>query len=789
MSSEAAARLAATIERRVGPLLAPLIPSPCGIDARFEPAHEDVRNEVAKLDSPGASPVNWSRVALRGDELLTSTSKDIVIASYVAHALYEVEGLEGLAIALRLINELMERYWEPMFPPPARMRARSAAVGWWLEKTGARLTARAATGVAPSAELMTLLDAEAARLAGALRARMGDASPAVGPLQDGLERLRLAVSTAPATEPAIAQPAALEPAPATPATAVASPAPHDTAAPPSAAPPLPAAHDEALSVRAAQWLKPIRPDAPAGDDARYDDGYARIREAMKRLDMPSAQVVDWQQVLREGGQLLEGRSKDLLIAAHFAYALYEIHKLDGLITGLCVVSGLMEAFWEELHPDQRRGTRARGNALAWLLARLERLGEHPLSAADAQLLPQLELAVTRLEAQADKLGENRPAFTPLRGALTRLGFAAQALAQAQQAAPASSSPASPSPASEPGPTTPQAPPTDKPPSPSPPAASVSVAVPASAGPVPTVSNKAELNTFFARLRGQLWDLAIALRSASDRDPLAYRLSRIASYFTLVEPLPHKERVTELLPPSPFVAGEVEAIASKQSWDKLLATAEDSLRKSPYLLDLHRHVHTALARLGDGYRPAQLAVEAELLSLLRRVPELPELKFQDGSPFANDATRSLLAGLSQGAAQASGAHGPKDELPLEELDAARELVAAGRTDQALDAFNAVLSRIGQGRDRFHARLTMARACASGGSEAMAVALFEGLVADLDRHHLDEWEPSLASDCLAGYHQCLRSLAPRDKEMAQAAAVVYRRLCRVDPKRALSEGLRG
>jgi len=85
--------------------------------------------------------------------------------------------------------------------------------------------------------------------------------------------------------------------------------------------------------------------------------------------------------------------------------------------------------------------------------------------------------------------------------------------------------------------------------------------------------------------------------------------------------------------------------------------------------------------------------------------------------------------------------------------------------------------------------MARSCATGGSEELAVALFEGLVADLDRYRLDEWEPALASECLAGYHRCLKAIAARDKEMVQAAAVVYRRLCRVDPKRALSEGLRG
>jgi type VI secretion system protein VasJ len=321
-------------------------------------------------------------------------------------------------------------------------------------------------------------------------------------------------------------------------------------------------------------------------------------------------------------------------------------------------------------------------------------------------------------------------------------------------------------------------------------ATVAAPVPSDTGPAPAVSNAAELNVFFSRLRGQLWDLANALRGASHRDPLAYRLSRVASYLTLVDPLEHQNKVTALAPPSPFIVGEISALAEQKQWDKVLEIAEGSLRKSMYLLDLHRHVHAALGHLGESCRAAQAAVEGELASLIRRVPVLPDLKFQDGTPFADELTRSFLSGVGRGTGTASSAPADaRDDPPREELEAASGLIAAGNTDQAIDAFHALLARIGQGRDRFRARLVMARACASAGSDALAVALFEGLVADLDRHGLDEWEPALASECLAGYHQLLKSLVARDKEMAQAAAVVYRRLCRVDPKRALSGGLRG
>lgn len=766
--------------RRVAALIAPLAPLPCGIDARLEQSYQTIRNEVGKLQSPGAPPVDWALVAQRGSEFLSGTSKDLVIASYTAHALYEHAGLEGLATALLLVNALMETYWEPLFPPPSRMRARSGAISWWVEKTGTRLALDRASA---SPELLELLDAEAAKLAASVRARMGDAAPAVGPLQQALQRLRLASAAGPAQprDEGAALGTAPESAPASPPAVDASTAriAESTALDGNAAI-SPAATSDAdldaqLDARASRFIAPIAGACPSGVDARYDDSYVRIREAIKGLDMPTTQPVDWQRVLADGSGLLETRSKDLLIAAHVAFALYQLHKLDGLLTGLCVLHGLIDRHWDGLYPDLRRGTRARANALAWFLGRLERLGEHALGPDDVQLLPKLARAAARLEAQGDTFAEHRPAFTPLLSALARLALAAQASIPPDTAQPpAIRGPAAVTPAGS----IVQLP-----------AAATAAPIPMDAGPAPELANKAELNRFFTRLRGQLWDLATALRTASDRDPLAYRLSRVASYLTLVELLQHKERVTLLPAPSPLIASEVAQQLNKQQWDKLLALAEGSLRKSPYLLDLHRQVHVALGHLGPGHAAAQRAVEGELIALLRRVPELPELKFQDGTAFASEDTRAFLAELTRGSETASqGGPGETWSVPADELKAATALVAAGRTDQALDAFHALLARIGSGRDRFRARLAMAGACATAGSDSMAVALFEGLIADLDRHGLDEWEPALASECLAGYHQCLKALAPRDKEMAQSAAVVYRRLCRVDPKRALAAGLR-
>jgi type VI secretion system protein VasJ len=792
--------MTAAIRSRVAQLIAPLPATPCGSDARFDPGYEALREEVKKLESPGAARVDWAAVEKRGSALLSATTKDLLVAAYTAHALFECEGPSGLGAGLLLLNEMLDGFWDGLFPPMARMRARSSALAWWVERTSIRLGSH--DGVF-DAELLALLASECERLSTLVRGRFGDAAPAIGPLQQAIERIRLNAGGAPAPAAAAAgpnppssSPASPSPSPSpTPATAVPPdpPAAAPSAVTPSADSPSADGDDLAaqLAARAAEWLAPIRPDQPAGDDARYDDGYVRVRDQIKRLDSPAGIAVDWAAVLRDGSGLLQTRSKDLLIAAHVAYALYDQRGLDGLYSGLCLLHGLLERYWDGLYPDLRRGPRARANGIAWLIARLDTLGERALAPAELPMVAQLAQVAAELERAVEtRFAEQRPALSPLSAALERLALAVPAPAPPPKtaaaptpAAPLATPAATPAPSSAPTAAGPAAAPAAAP--------TVAAKLPTEIGPVPVVSNQYELDAFYRKLRGQLWDLANALRGVDDADPLAYRLARTAAYLTVVDTVPTEPNGnTTFGAPSPYLLGEVEGLVKDQHWQKALALAESSLQKSAYLLDLHRHVHASLQRLGPRYARAQRTVEAELSSLLERAPELAERKFDNGTPFADAATKEWLAELaaSGGGAGATKAGDEADAEDQAALAAVRSAIAAGQTADALEAFEDLLGRLGSGRERFGARLVVARAHAAAGSGEMAAAMFEGLIEELDRHRIDVWDPSLASECLASYYHCLKALGQRDKEMAQAAGVVYRRLCRVDPKRALTEASR-
>ena len=100
-----------TVDQRVAALLEP-IPgdSPGGQNANYDPRHEELRREVAKIESPTTGMPEWKLVAKTGEELLRTTSKDFLMAAYVAWAWFENEGLEGLACGVALMHGLVEKF-------------------------------------------------------------------------------------------------------------------------------------------------------------------------------------------------------------------------------------------------------------------------------------------------------------------------------------------------------------------------------------------------------------------------------------------------------------------------------------------------------------------------------------------------------------------------------------------------------------------------------------------------------------------------------------------------------
>jgi type VI secretion system protein VasJ len=106
---------------------------PAGADIRFEPLFEELQAEVGKLSSlSGPGSVDWGKVVKLSSEILAEKSKDLLAASYLAVGLIYKQQAEGFALGLKIYQELLETFWERLYP--AKMKGRTGAVEWWIEK-------------------------------------------------------------------------------------------------------------------------------------------------------------------------------------------------------------------------------------------------------------------------------------------------------------------------------------------------------------------------------------------------------------------------------------------------------------------------------------------------------------------------------------------------------------------------------------------------------------------------------------------------------------------------------
>lgn len=125
---------------------------------------------------------------------------------------------------------------------------------------------------------------------------------------------------------------------------------------------------------AATLLAPIGEAAPCGDDLEYDaDFMALVAAARGKAEQQFGDTVipavepEW----RDVGERAEGilrRSKDVRAAVLQLRACARLQGVSGFFTGLQLLNGLLEAFWEGIHPkldaDDDNDPTMRLNALA-----------------------------------------------------------------------------------------------------------------------------------------------------------------------------------------------------------------------------------------------------------------------------------------------------------------------------------------------------------------------------------------------------------------------------------------
>jgi type VI secretion system protein ImpA len=103
-------------------------------------------------------------------------------------------------------------------------------------------------------------------------------------------------------------------------------------------------------------LAPVSSDDPCGADLEYDPSFAEIDrlsqgkpEQQIGTTIVAAEEPDWKVLQKKTSEFLT-KSKDLRVAAHLTKALLHTSSWSGFGLGLAVLRGLVERYWEGVHP-------------------------------------------------------------------------------------------------------------------------------------------------------------------------------------------------------------------------------------------------------------------------------------------------------------------------------------------------------------------------------------------------------------------------------------------------------
>ena len=255
----------------------------------------------------------------------------------------------------------------------------------------------------------------------------------------------------------------------------------------------------------------------------------------------------------------------------------------------------------------------------------------------------------------------------------------------------------------------------------------------------------------------------------------------------------------LVPPPTEQRQNLKRLAAEENWEELLCQAITVLGEpcGRAWLDVHRYIWRACVEIG--YSNVSTSVINTLQGLLHDVPEARTWTLSDDTPTANPETQRWFEEMILPKApepvlleaqpepeppvysHASKAEQEALESPQPDvLDLAKDLMAHGHLNQAIQLLMRDAAQQPSGRARFQRRLQIAQMCASAGQDKVAYPVLEELVKEIDDRRLEEWEdgdmiaPPLT--LLLRYLDSSGSTGPRE--------AVFARLCRIDPIAAMN-----
>ncbi|MFD1559909.1 type VI secretion system protein TssA [Paraburkholderia silviterrae] len=180
-----------------------------------------------------------------------------------------------------------------------------------------------------------------------------------------------------------------------------------------------------MSTDTTALFAPITESSPCGEDLLFSADFDAIAHA-RRFDDPSLDQGEWVTEIKEADwafvaerctALLATQTKDLRVAVWLTEALAIQDGMPGLTQGFAVLTGLVERFWDHLHPlPEGDDVESRLGNVAWLAGRSAELlravpltqSGAPFSALDWEVAQHVAQAIKRDPENAADIARGKP---------------------------------------------------------------------------------------------------------------------------------------------------------------------------------------------------------------------------------------------------------------------------------------------------------------------------------------------------------------------------------------------
>ncbi len=504
-------------------------------------------------------------------------------------------------------------------------------------------------------------------------------------------------------------------------------------------------------------ITPIPGDNPFGMNINYEPEFDTIKAEIGKLGN-----VDWEAVETNARTILAEKSKDIRVLAFVSYVYLRNENWEAFADVFDGLSQLAEKSYEGLFPDRPR---AKQLAFKWLSeARYsDTLDEKKPAEADHEHLKRLTTSLTSLKKI---LEDNFPEGSP---------FPSKILSAAQKWESAT----------KPKPVEEKKPDQSAQPGAAPAAGSAATA---------SASGQAVQEPMDTPKQAQTVGKKVAqfLIDNEPSKPMGYRLLRTLRWDLLEKAPPAENGQTQLAPPNPQQRTYFQGLVGNGDWKTALPAAEKAFNAAAnhFWLDLQRIAATAAKNLGPAYAEVHTAISIETALLLKRIPELVDCSFSDGSPFCDAATKDWISGevtpmLSSG--KGGGAGAQINDALADERKEINALVAAGKAEEALETLQKAMAGSGGERDNFRRSLMMGSLLLSAKRPDISLAVLESLDEKIDRFRIDLWDSALAVEAWSLLVRAYKAWAVNKPQNIQTAIhekqnTILQKLSRTDPKSA-------